>query len=103
MRRQFRQDLLPTSWNPENKKNDFCGKTFGGWVVLTQRYYNVNCLQLEEWGFNSGTLARWRLGRQKRKPRISVIVKFCDGIRSISSKHPEIEMLIIEAEQHMNA
>lgn len=101
MRRQFNQDLLPTSWNPKRFSKKFCPIRFGAWVKMTQEKYDVNTVAMELAGFNPGTLTRWRKGKQSRKPNYSMIVKFSQCIQKESSQKDILEKLIIEAEQNM--
>ncbi len=101
MRRRFNPNLLPTSWEPVPKSYNFCPKRFAVWVKNTQFNYGVNTVMMEDWGFNSQTLVRWRKAKQIRTPTHGAILKFCDGIRTLSYKTAIIEELLVEAAEHM--
>jgi hypothetical protein len=101
MRRKFNSNLLPTTWKAIPSESHFCPIRFGEWILATQRYHKVNTVMMEDWGFNSQTLTRWRRQRQKKRPTHGAILKFCAGIRDLSIRRVIIENLIEEANEHM--
>jgi len=102
MRRRFNQDLLPTSWNKIDKHQSFDGERFGNWIMKIQTVNDVNTVKMEDWGFNPQTLARWRKGKQRRRPTSSVLLRFCMAITQNSKSGITIDTLWEDAQQFLS-